>query len=818
MALSPVALDQFGIALSNQPDVTWQVTASPSGSNPKLTADGSSVLFEPNLAGKYTLRAQSGQIFADLPVTVTQTLTNLSLVKSDGTPASADSPLMVDKTSGLLKVIALDQFGRNMTTLPRITWATPMAPANGTTTVKLTGTNVELTFNRIGDYTVTATFGTVTASASVKVTPTLTSFAISRDGKVVSGASNATVVNGKAMTLTAVARDQFGQNLINQPEQTWSVAATTQVSQPSLETVDGRTTITFTATGSYTARVSAGTVSTPVSVSVTPVVTRIELTPSSFSLTQSASKQLSAQALDQFGSPMSAQPSFKWTATGGSVSSKGLYVAGTLAGNFSVTATSGTVSASATVEVTGSVTPTGLNDPNLNSLVSTLYVDQNIDRSEMIQILRSVGSDGNVNSTELADLQLIVSAKTPFVMPSHVRSLASDVVGQNSANQQFQGQSLGNLAAGSTASQLNKLVDKWFLGADEPQIATSGLTYQTAVGNLFNGVPSRADTRQGMLGDCYFIAAIASIADRNPDAVRNMFIDNGDGTYTVRFFSSGSSGYTADYVTVNRRLPAYSNGQLGYSGFGQSISQTSTTLWIALAEKAYAQWNETGLSGRDGTNRYSAIEGGWMWYVNAQVLGADSTYAYFSSSAKSTLVNALSASQAVTLGTWPNASTGGLYGSHAYIVSGYNATTDTFTLHNPWGVSHPAPLTWTQLQSNCSIFVYTATTATNATPRSASVAPRLKPLTANNSGTGADVTLTATIEFNSVEANGDVSAPIELSIGKRTTGQRSTSRHVSPAPLSLAVLSRGESIAVALPDQLLDLSFASYEDWQFETL
>jgi hypothetical protein len=41
----------------------------------------------------------------------------------------------------------------------------------------------------------------------------------------------------------------------------------------------------------------------------------------------------------------------------------------------------------------------------------------------------------------------------------------------------------------------------------------------------------------------------------------------------------------------------------------------------------------------------------------------------------------------------------GLYGYHAYMVTDYNSSSDTFTLQNPWGFAHPGPLTWSQLQS-----------------------------------------------------------------------------------------------------------------------
>ncbi len=201
-----------------------------------------------------------------------------------------------------------------------------------------------------------------------------------------------------------------------------------------------------------------------------------------------------------------------------------------------------------------------------------------------------------------------------------------------------------------------------------------------------------------------------------------LFIDNNDGTFTVRFYAGAlgsfyqngliSAGFVsgsgvADYVTVSRKLPTYSNGTLAYSGYGLSATSASTSLWIALAEKAYAQWNETRNAGRDGTNRYAAIEGGWMSNVNAQVLGYNSTNYAFSNTPKQALIDAIASNRSVTLGTLSNASAGGLVGSHAYIVTGYNATNDTFTLHNPWGFSHPSPLTWSQLTFNCSMFTVT---------------------------------------------------------------------------------------------------------------
>ena len=150
-----------------------------------------------------------------------------------------------------------------------------------------------------------------------------------------------------------------------------------------------------------------------------------------------------------------------------------------------------------------------------------------------------------------------------------------------------------------------------------------------------------------------------------------MIINNGDGTWTVRFYSNGK----ADYVTVNSQLPVDSKGNLIFDGYGTSSTSTSNVLWLALLEKAYAQWNETGKAGRSGAaNSYASIEGGWMGDVYAQTLNcADTTY-QMTTSAKQTLVNALSAGKAVTIGTDNHpASSTGLYGNHAYNVLSYDA-------------------------------------------------------------------------------------------------------------------------------------------------
>ena len=89
----------------------------------------------------------------------------------------------------------------------------------------------------------------------------------------------------------------------------------------------------------------------------------------------------------------------------------------------------------------------------------------------------------------------------------------------------------------------------------------------------------RTDVAQGRLGDCYFVAALAALADRHPEAIRRMIKDNGDGTYTVTF-SEGT-------VVVDAAVPM-DNGRIQYAGKGDE-TEDSTEIWSALVEKAWAK-------------------------------------------------------------------------------------------------------------------------------------------------------------------------------------------------------------------------------------
>jgi hypothetical protein len=295
----------------------------------------------------------------------------------------------------------------------------------------------------------------------------------------------------------------------------------------------------------------------------------------------------------------------------------------------------------------------------------------------------------------MSDLTRIANTSTLFGSLDYVQQLSQDIVLGNSANAYYQGQTLGNLAVGSSATQLEELVDKWFLGTDHP---AAGSAYQLATGPLFSNGPAYTDIAQGGLGDCGLMAAFAEIAYRSPSTITSMFIVNGDGTYTVRFYHNS----TASYVTVDSQLPA------GYASIANE-------LWVGLAEKAYAQINEEGWldSIANGQNAYSAIAQTYTFDAVYQVTNL-SQVAFndpTASGSLTTFANAFNAGKLITFASNGAGTTDGVVAAHAYAAINYDPTTQSVTLFNPWGVGIGngglITLTWNQIQANFAYFTRT---------------------------------------------------------------------------------------------------------------
>ena len=182
------------------------------------------------------------------------------------------------------------------------------------------------------------------------------------------------------------------------------------------------------------------------------------------------------------------------------------------------------------------------------------------------------------------------------------------------------------------------------------------------------------DIAQGSVGDCYYLASLASVADSDPGYIEQVIAPLGDGTFAVRFYRGGQEVY----LRIDGDLPIRSGGSLAYAGFGNDGE-----LWVPLMEKAYAFF-------RFDQNSYASISGGWMSTVYEEMTNMPSGFMWAYQSADSVwrfIERALDGGHAVTAGSYYNASSP-IVGSHAYTIRSIEETEEGrfVTVYNPWGV------------------------------------------------------------------------------------------------------------------------------------
>jgi hypothetical protein len=184
--------------------------------------------------------------------------------------------------------------------------------------------------------------------------------------------------------------------------------------------------------------------------------------------------------------------------------------------------------------------------------------------------------------------------------------------------------------------------------------------------------PSIDDIAQGQVGDCYFLATLASIAKIDPERIRQSVVDFGDGTFGVRFFK----GSVATYVRVDGDLPTYAPTTPAYVKFGAEGS-----MWAPIIEKAFTYF-------RKGSGTYSSISSGLMGEVFSD-FGVSVTSLSNNNSADATtfvqkIKDLVDAGQSVTAACYQ---TGGanMITSHAYTVVSVDDSGNV-TVRNPWGM------------------------------------------------------------------------------------------------------------------------------------
>jgi Ca2+-binding RTX toxin-like protein len=182
--------------------------------------------------------------------------------------------------------------------------------------------------------------------------------------------------------------------------------------------------------------------------------------------------------------------------------------------------------------------------------------------------------------------------------------------------------------------------------------------------------PSIDDVNQGNLGDCYFLAGLASIAQKGPGWIHERICDLGDDTYAVMFEGS--------YIRVDNQLPtAAPGGGPEFAGFGLEGS-----MWVPIMEKAFAYWRDSG------DRSYGALDGGDR-DEPFDMLGiqCEDFWDGDNDDLLQGLWNAVAGGNAVTASTESGEFENGmmLVPSHVYSVVSVNLNDQTVRLRNPWG-------------------------------------------------------------------------------------------------------------------------------------
>jgi hypothetical protein len=326
---------------------TWSITSAPTGGAASFSVNGNNAAKVTtatfNQAGNYTFTAtiSNGQssVTSSVSVAVPQILTTITVA-----PTSASMNL---QQSQQFSALGFDQFGNAMSPAPTFDWTI----SSGVGSVNASG--LYSSGSEGGFAHVRASADGVYGAATVTVTdaaPTIVNPA----------SASPALVTGISTQLSVLANDDNGESNLTY---TWAVTSQPSGANPAYSVNDSNaaknTTVFFNEAGSYSFAVSisdgTNTIVSTVAVTVVQTMSSISVIPPSADLPVQNALQMAAIAQDQFGTPLAQQPSFNWTLPSGtgSVSSSGLYVAGSSDGIATVQAQADDISAVSTMTVYG---------------------------------------------------------------------------------------------------------------------------------------------------------------------------------------------------------------------------------------------------------------------------------------------------------------------------------------------------------------------------------------------------------------------------------------------------------------------------------
>lgn len=188
------------------------------------------------------------------------------------------------------------------------------------------------------------------------------------------------------------------------------------------------------------------------------------------------------------------------------------------------------------------------------------------------------------------------------------------------------------------------------------------------------------DIRQGELGDCYFMAALSSLAKSRPQDISKMISYNSDCSIIFVKFPGQDKPIGVKYPTQEELDKYAHNGKDG-------------DVWVAAIEKAYAYTTafRDGEGNKDNP-RENITHGGSLGtgisVLTNNSVNDDLLLLTRDSTIRERVTKALASNKMVTVatkGTSDSHIIDNLPQNHAYTVIGYDPKTDKVMLRNPWG-------------------------------------------------------------------------------------------------------------------------------------
>ncbi|MEM0344246.1 MAG: hypothetical protein QXU73_08415, partial [Thermoplasmata archaeon] len=324
--VSAKGYDQYGNEISGL-TFSWSTTI---GSVAPSTPDGAyAILCVGTATGTGIVTVQSGAVILGVPVTVTAAPVSTIVIA----PGSAS--VIVGATQAFTAT-PLDIYG-NVVPGVALVWSTSGSIGSISQEGVLTAATT------VASGMVIVTGGGVSASAHVDLLP-------GPLASIVATPSSVSAQVGTTVILSAKGYDQYGNEISGL---TFSWSTTIGSVAPSSTNGDHASFGAGTAAGSGSVTVSVGGLSLEIPAVVTPgPVARILLEPTAVSLQPGATQTFSAAPVDIFGNSVQGV-TVVWSVSGsiGTVTQAGVLTAAELTSKGSVTATVGSVSASATVEI-----------------------------------------------------------------------------------------------------------------------------------------------------------------------------------------------------------------------------------------------------------------------------------------------------------------------------------------------------------------------------------------------------------------------------------------------------------------------------------